>query len=157
AGDELREYLHGRHVDLIEIRPLFPIDFDTDEVVVENSGDLRIFEALVLHHVTPVTGRVADAEKDRPIQLLGPRQCLRSPWIPGNRVIGMLLQVWAGFMQQRVGLLGCLAHGGFSPGAYFFSRFQTWKMCPLPSFELNSFGRSLPGGAKQTLCVSPSM
>src|SRR5262245_55435835 len=42
------------------------------------------------------------------------------------------------------------------PVGYFFSRFQSWRIWPLPALEENSFGRSLPGGAKQTLCVSPS-
>ncbi len=39
---------------------------------------------------------------------------------------------------------------------YFFARFQTWRRWPLPGLEENSFGRSLPGGAKQNFCVSSS-
>src|SRR5262249_19779458 len=40
---------------------------------------------------------------------------------------------------------------------YFFSFFQTCRMCPVPDFVLNSLGRSLPGSAKQILKVSASI
>ena len=63
-------HLNGVHVDLIEIRTFFAIDLDVDEVVVHQLGDGLVFERLVLHHVTPVTGGVADAEQNRLVFLL---------------------------------------------------------------------------------------
>jgi hypothetical protein len=36
-------------------------------VVVEDPGHLRVFEALVLHDVAPVAGRIADAEENWPV------------------------------------------------------------------------------------------
>ena len=57
--------LHERHVDAIDVRPLFAIDLDRDEVAIEHVGHLRVLEALVLHHVAPVAGRIADRQEDR--------------------------------------------------------------------------------------------
>ena len=51
--------LHEGHVDAIDVRPLFAIDLDRDEVAIQDLGHLRVLEALVLHHVAPVAGRVA--------------------------------------------------------------------------------------------------
>ena len=45
----------GRHVDLVEVGSLFAVDLDVDEVLVHQGSDLGVLEALVLHHVTPVT------------------------------------------------------------------------------------------------------
>ena len=58
----LGHHLDCIHVDLIEIGPLFTINLDIDEVLVHQFGDLFILERFVLHHVTPVTGRVANTE-----------------------------------------------------------------------------------------------
>ena len=56
--------LHGGHVDLIEVRTLFAIDLDIDKIFIHELCDRRVFEGLVLHHMTPVTSRVADAQED---------------------------------------------------------------------------------------------
>src|SRR5215510_16181322 len=48
-------HLNGVHVDLIQIRPFFTIDFYVDEVRVHQFGNLFVFERLVLHHMTPMT------------------------------------------------------------------------------------------------------
>ncbi len=57
--------LHERHVDAIDVGPLFAIDLDRNEEVVEHAGHPDALERLPLHHVAPVTGGVADGEKDR--------------------------------------------------------------------------------------------
>ncbi len=62
-----RDHLDRAHVDPVEVGSLLAIDLDVDEEVVHQLGDFRVLERLVLHHVTPVTGRVADREEDRPI------------------------------------------------------------------------------------------
>ena len=61
------------HVEMIDVRTFFAIDLDADEMLVEKRAVDVVLETLVLHHVAPVTGRVADAQKDRPIELLGQR------------------------------------------------------------------------------------
>ena len=71
--------LHGRHVNLVEIRPLLAVDLDADEMLVQESADVFILEALVLHDVAPVARRVADAQEDRPVELPGAARALPGP------------------------------------------------------------------------------
>ena len=47
-------HLNGIHVNLIEIRALFTIDFNVDEILVHQLRNLFVLERLVFHHVTPV-------------------------------------------------------------------------------------------------------
>src|SRR5690606_39607577 len=54
---------------------LLAIDLDVDELAVHEGGDLRVGERLALHHVTPVTGRVADRQEDRPVLEIGRASC----------------------------------------------------------------------------------
>jgi len=86
-----RQDLHGRHVDLIEIGPFLAIHFDADEMCAEELAHLGVLEAFMLHHVAPVTGRIADAQKDGPIQLPRQAQGLFAPGKPVDRIMGMLL------------------------------------------------------------------
>ena len=53
-------HLNGRHVNLVDVRPLLAIDLDGDKVLVEDLGGLGILERLPLHDVAPMTCRVAD-------------------------------------------------------------------------------------------------
>src|SRR5262245_51612384 len=48
--------LNGGHIDLIKIRAFFAIDFDVYEVAIHDFRDRCVFERLVLHHMTPMTG-----------------------------------------------------------------------------------------------------
>jgi hypothetical protein len=43
------------------------------------------------------------------------------------------------------------------PPGYFFSRFQTLAIRPLPALVVKSVGRSAPAAAKQNVNVSPSI
>ena len=94
--------LHGAHVDLVEVRPLFAIDLDGNEVAVHQRGGLRVFEGLAGHHVTPVAGAVADAQQDRLVFGAGALQRLRAPGIPVDRVVGVLKEVGTGFLCEPV-------------------------------------------------------
>ena len=53
------------HVDRVEVGPLLAIDLDADEALVHQRGGRLVLERLVLHHVAPVAGGVADREQDR--------------------------------------------------------------------------------------------
>src|SRR6202011_2529523 len=94
--------LYRAHVDLVEVRPLFAVDLDGNEVAVHQRGGLRIFERLAGHDVAPVAGAVADAQQDRLV--FGPRsrQRLLAPWIPVDRVVGMLEEVRTGLLREPI-------------------------------------------------------
>ncbi len=96
--------LDRRHIDLVDVRPLLAVDFDGDEVLVEDFGRLRILERLTFHHVAPVAGRVPDRQEDRLVLLLGPVECFFSPWVPVDRVVDMLEEIGAGFVREPIGV-----------------------------------------------------
>ncbi len=97
-----RERLDGAHVDLVEIRALLAIHLDAHEVLVEVGGDRLVLEALVLHHVAPVAGRVPDRQEDRLV--LGARSLERlgTPGVPVHGVRLVLQEVGAGLLRQAV-------------------------------------------------------
>ena len=47
-----------RHVDLVDVGPLFAIDFDVDEQLVHHARRFVVLKALVRHDMAPVAGRV---------------------------------------------------------------------------------------------------
>ena len=59
-------------------------------------------ERLVLHHVAPVAGRIADREKDRLVFRPGPREGLVPPGIPVDGIAGMLQQVGTALLRQTI-------------------------------------------------------
>jgi len=83
-------HLNRIHIDFIEIRSHFAVYFDIDEPLIHDLGDRLILKRLLLHHMAPVAGGVANAEEDGLILLLRPVQGLFSPRIPIHRVVGML-------------------------------------------------------------------
>ena len=98
----LAEMMQRRHVDLIDVRPLFAIDLDVDEQLVHDARGGVVLEALVRHHVAPVAGRIADREQDRLSGPLSLRQCLRSPGPPIDRIVLVLEEIGAGFVPEPV-------------------------------------------------------
>ena len=96
-------HLHRVHVNLIEVRPLLAVHLDTDEVFVQQPGNLGILEALVGHHVAPMAGRISDRQKDRLLLQSGQRQRLGPPRPPVYGVAGVLQQVGAQFASQLIG------------------------------------------------------
>ncbi len=90
-----RQREHRLHVDRVEVRALLAVDLDRDEEAVHQLRGRRILEALVLHHVAPVAGGVADREQDRPVELAGAGERLLAPRVPVDRVAGVLQEVGA--------------------------------------------------------------
>jgi len=62
------------HVQSVDIRALLPVNFDRDEVVVEQPRDLLALEALSLHDMAPT---VKECE-------IGPELKAQSPKIQGT-------------------------------------------------------------------------
>ena len=97
------ECLERGHVDLVDVGPLLAVDLDADELLVQQSGDLGVHEALALHDVAPVARRVADREEDRLVLGLGLGERLGTPGIPVDRVVGVEQQVGARLPGEPVG------------------------------------------------------
>src|SRR5579863_5412276 len=60
AGDRL----YGFHIDVIQIRPLFPVDLDVDKMLIHEPRGIGILKAFSFHDMAPVTGRITDADQD---------------------------------------------------------------------------------------------
>ena len=99
-----REHLHRIHVDFIEIGPLLAIDFDIDEEIVHEGGDLFVFERLTFHHVTPVTGGITDAQEDWSVFAFGFAESLVTPRVPIHWIVGVLKQIGACLMNKVIGV-----------------------------------------------------
>ena len=85
--------LNESHVNLIDVRPLFAIDFDTDEMSIKKVRDGIVFKRFAFHHVTPMAGRVTDAQEDGSIFAARFRKGVLSPSVPIHRIELMLEQV----------------------------------------------------------------
>ena len=99
AGGRLDE----EHVHAIQIRPLFTIHFDRDEMFVQHASHVLVFEGLALHHVAPVTGGITDGEEYRLIFFAGFLARFLAPRIPIHGIVGVLQQVWTLLVDQSVG------------------------------------------------------
>ncbi len=98
-----RPDLHDRlHVQLVEIGTLLTIHLDADEVFVEQLRDRFVLETLSLHDVAPMTGGVADREKDRFVLLPGQIQSLLAPRPPVHWVMSMLQEIRTGLVGEAI-------------------------------------------------------
>ena len=91
------------HIDAVYVWTLFLVHLDGNKIPVQNLSRFLILKALMRHHMAPVTGAVADAEKQRFVFLLGLTEGFLTPWIPVYWIICMLNEIGTGFMLQSVG------------------------------------------------------
>ena len=90
------QHLHRIHIDFVNIRAFFPVNLDIDEQPVHESGDLFVLKGLVLHDMTPVARRIADAQQNRFVFSLGFDKGILAPRVPVHRVVRVLEQVGTG-------------------------------------------------------------
>ena len=95
--------MYSLHINRIKIGALFAINLDAHKVAVQNFGGGRVLKALVLHHMTPVAGRIADAQKNRLVLRLRARQRFRAPRKPIHWIAAVLLQIGTGLLCETVG------------------------------------------------------
>ena len=93
----------GELVDLVDIRPLFAVDLDVDEVAVHCRSNAVVLEALMRHDMAPVASRIADGEQDRLVVPFRRRERRVGPGLPVDRVVPVLQQIGAGFRAEGVG------------------------------------------------------
>jgi len=79
------------------------VDFDADKMRVEKSRGISVLERFVRHDVTPVAGRITDAEEDGLLFASGLVDRLRPPGEPVHRVAGVLEQVGRGLVTEQIG------------------------------------------------------
>ena len=94
--------LHGLHVNRVDIRPFFAIDFNGHEMVVEDLRELIVLERLALHHVAPVTRRISDRKKHGLVFAARFSERFFAPRKPIDRVVRVLKKVWRCFFRQPV-------------------------------------------------------
>ena len=94
------------HIDPIQIRSFFAVEFDGDEIFVEEGGDFIIHERFAFHDVAPMAGGVADAEENRFIFLFRSIEGFLTPWVPIDWVMCVLQQVRGFFLSEPVGGAG---------------------------------------------------
>ena len=97
-----RHHLADRHVDGINIRPFFAVHFDVDKRLIHQTGYTSIFERLMLHHVAPVAGGVADGQEDGLILDASRLESFVGPRPPGHRIVFMLKEVGALFVLKSI-------------------------------------------------------
>ncbi len=88
-------HLADAHVHAVDIRPLLPVNLDTDKIPVQDRRNTGILEGFVRHDMAPVAGGIANREKDRLVFPRGPGECLLSPRVPVDRVMRVLEKVRA--------------------------------------------------------------
>ena len=98
----LAEVMQCRHVDLIDVGPLFAIDFDVDEQLVHDARGGVVLKTFMRHHMAPVAGRIADREQDRFVVLFGFGQRFGPPGPPVDRIMLMLQKIRAGLVGETV-------------------------------------------------------
>src|SRR4030095_15316729 len=103
--------------------PLFAVDLDVHEQAVHEAGDVLVLEGLALHHVAPVTRRVAHGEQHGLVLSAGAGERLVTPRIPVDGTVGGLEKGRARLPRQpvRVPMLGHAA-GSTNGSAATFAR-----------------------------------
>ena len=102
--------VHGIHVNLVHVGPFLAVDFDAHKMRVHHRRHRLVLKRLPLHYVAPVAGRVANAHQNGLLFGLRPAQGLGAPRVPVHRIVGVLLQVGAGFLGEAVGGSSGLGH-----------------------------------------------
>ncbi len=90
-------------VDLVEVRALFAIHFDVDEMPIHHPGDFEVLKRFMRHHVAPMAGGIADRQENRPVFGLRPRQRLLAPGIPVHGIFGVLPEIGTRLGKQTIG------------------------------------------------------
>ena len=94
--------MHRAHVNLVKVGTFLAIDFDADEILVHQLRDLFVLERLVLHYVTPVARRIANAQQNRLVLVARLRQGIFTPGIPVDRVVRVLEKIGTGLLDKCV-------------------------------------------------------
>ena len=93
------------HINHVDVGSFLPIHLNTNQMVIHNFGGFEVFKTLVLHHMTPMAGAVANAHQNQFIFCLGPLPGEVAPFLPSHRIVGVLKQVRAAGVNECVGFV----------------------------------------------------
>ena len=94
----LAEHMERVHIDRVDVRSLFAVDFHRHEQFVHDGGDFGVLETLMRHDMAPMAGGVTDRQKDRFVKCLGLGQSFCPPGSPMDRVVLVLQEIGGGFV-----------------------------------------------------------
>ena len=97
-----RLHMYCKYINCVLQIQKYDKNTNVDELLIEQPRNSLIFKALVLHHVTPVTGRVTDRKKDGFVFVFSPLECLFAPRIPGDGIVLVLKQIRARLGSQFI-------------------------------------------------------
>jgi hypothetical protein len=98
----LAHHLDDLLIDVVDGRSLLAVDLDVDEALVHQPRDLWVLEGLVSHHLASVACGVPHRQVNRLILLPSAAERVFSPRIPIHWVLGVLPEVWGGFISQAI-------------------------------------------------------
>src|SRR6266436_7533348 len=79
--------LHRRLVTAVHVRALIAVDFDGDEMLVDDGGRLRRFVRLAVHHMAPMAPHRANIEQNGLVLPCREIKCFLSPLMPPYRLV----------------------------------------------------------------------
>lgn len=91
----LTKHMESLHIDLVNVRALFAVYLDVDEMLIHESGCCFILKTFMGHNVAPMTGGVANRQQNWLVCFLRFFQCFLTPLPPVDRVILVLKKVRA--------------------------------------------------------------
>ena len=94
--------LYEGHVNPIDIGALLAVDLHIDEAIVHQFRSRIALEALVSHHMTPVTSRVADRQEYRNVPSLRFLESRFAPLLPVDWIARVLQQIGGTTVSQSV-------------------------------------------------------
>ena len=109
--------LHIIHIYAVDVGPLFTVNLDRNEGVVEDGGNVRVLEGLALHDMAPVAGSIANADEDEPVCFSCKLQGAGPPHLPCDRIVHMAAHLHHDALlaqaqgEQAVALASALTYG----------------------------------------------
>jgi len=80
-------------ITAVNVRTLIAINFDGNEILIDDLGNVSIFVGFAVHHVAPVAPHRANVQEHRLVLLLGFFESFTAPLMPVNWLVHRRPQV----------------------------------------------------------------
>jgi hypothetical protein len=98
----LAQFMQRGHIERVDIRALLAIHLDVHEQLVHEAGRLVVLEALMGHHMAPMTGGIAHRQQHGLVQSPRLGESGFSPGPPMHGIVLVLEEVGAGFFGKAI-------------------------------------------------------